>query len=49
MELIMSTTLGPDWRSFFNMVFADCRKPTFFKGEAIMYEADPSASNFKGK
>jgi len=49
MELIMSTTLGEDWRSFFNMVFCDCRKPNFFKGEAAMYEADPNVINFKGK
>jgi hypothetical protein len=49
MELIMSTTLGDDWRSFFNMVFCDCRKPNFFKGEAPMYEANPDASNFKGR
>jgi hypothetical protein len=48
MELIMSTTLGEDWRSFFNMVFCDCRKPNFFKGEAVMFEADPQAKNFKG-
>ena len=45
----MSTTLGEDWRSFFNMVFCDWRKPNFFKGEAAMYEADPNVINFKGK
>ena len=48
MELIMSTTLGKDWRSFFDMVFCDCRKPNFFKGEANMFERDASKENKVG-
>jgi hypothetical protein len=48
MELIMSTTLGKDWRSFFNMVFCDCRKPNFFKGEANMFERDASKESKNG-
>jgi hypothetical protein len=30
MELIMTATLGDDWRSSFDMVFAFCRKPLFW-------------------
>jgi len=54
MELICSSTLGKDWRSFFDFVFCDCRKPNFFKSEAIMYpqatmyERDPKSSNQHG-
>jgi hypothetical protein len=28
-ELIMTTTLGPDWRDFFDLCLQNCRKPTW--------------------
>lgn len=49
MELICSATLGNDWRTFFDFVFCDCRKPGFFKGDAIMYERDPNSPNQHGQ
>ena len=48
MELIMSTTLGPDWRNFFDFVFAFCRKPHFFSTENPMYIMDKSIKDFNG-
>lgn len=40
MELIMSTTLGEDWREFFDMVIANARKSFFWSGDNPMYMMD---------
>lgn len=50
-NLIMSTTLGDDWRSFFDIICCYCRKPLFFWDQKIdpFYELDESKANFKGK
>ena len=50
MELIMSTTLGKDWRSFFDMVCANARKSYFWSTETEpkMYVMDRSKDDFKG-
>lgn len=48
MELIMSTTLGHDWRNFFDFVFSFCRKPGFFSHENPMYIMDRSKADLNG-
>jgi hypothetical protein len=40
MELILSTTLGEDWRSLFDLVCADGRKPRFFSERNPAYLMD---------
>ena len=40
MELIMSTTLGEDWRDFFDAVFCFCRKPNFFNTDNALFKMD---------
>ena len=47
MELIMSTTLGEDWRQFFDMVCANSRKPLFFSGTQPFWKCNPSLPDFK--
>ena len=49
MELIMSTTLGSDWRKCFDFVFCFCRKPAFFNTDNPMFLMDRSAPKFHGK
>ena len=49
MELIMTATLGDDWRSSFDMVFAFCRKPLFWTNPAAkMYKMDKSDPKYHG-
>ena len=48
MELIMSTTLGEDWRSFFDMVIANARKSYFWPENNSMHIMDQSKFDFKG-
>lgn len=50
MELIMTTTLGQDWRSFFDMVIANARKSYFWseKDDPPMYIMDRTKVDFKG-
>lgn len=48
MELIMTTTLGEDWRKYFDFVFAFCRKPAFFKDKNPMFIMDKTIPTFNG-
>lgn len=43
----METTLGVDWRSFFDMVCSNSRKPLFFSGTPPFWKCDPSQPDFK--
>ena len=45
----MKSTLGDDWRNFFNMVFCFCRKPHFFNAYRPMYFLDTNEHDFNGK
>lgn len=48
-ELIMSFTLGKDWRDFFNMVFCNTCKPRFFTDrEFPMFLMDRSREDWRG-
>ena len=49
MEVIMKVTLGDDWRSFFNMVFCNCKKPGFFNTKNTMYFLDTNKHDFNGQ
>ena len=49
MELIMSTTLGENWRDNFDFVFAFCRKPVFFNTENPMHIVDKSKPTLLGE
>ena len=49
MELIMSTTLGADWRSSFDFVFSFCRKPHFFSAKNPFFVMDASKSDYNGE
>jgi len=49
MEVIMSHTLGPDWKSLFDLSCANCQKPRFFRSEQSFFEIDKSTLNFKGR
>ena len=46
----MSTTLGKDWRAFFDMVCANARKSNFWSTEKQppMYLMDQTKEDFKG-
>ena len=48
--MIMSTTLGSDWRTFFDMVIANARKSYFWseKQNPPMHVCDPSRFDHKG-
>ena len=50
-NLIMTATLGEDWRSFFEIVCSYCRKPLFFWDVKTdpFYELDESRANYKGR
>lgn len=46
----MSSTLGEDWRSFFNMVYCNSGKPAFFGvKERPFYLMNQDVPSFKGK
>lgn len=51
-ELLMTTTLGPNWKECFDMIFAACGKPNFFSYEKelkmrrISYEAKDFCGDF---
>ena len=47
----MSTTLGDDWKSLFDIICDYCRKPLFFWDQkpAPFYTYDPLSPNLKGK
>jgi|LauGreDrversion4_2_1035121.scaffolds.fasta_scaffold19049_8 hypothetical protein len=46
----MTTTLGEDWRSFFDVICCNCRKPLFFWDQkpSPFFTFDPSKPNLKG-
>jgi 5' nucleotidase family len=50
-NLIMSATLGDDWRQFFDVICCACRKPLYFWDQkpAPFYPHDPNAHNLKGR
>lgn len=50
-NVIMTATLGDDWRSFFDVICCACRKPLFFWDQkpAPFYPHDPKALNLKGR
>jgi hypothetical protein len=44
----MSATIGPDWKDFFTIILANCRKPLFWKHEGSFYLHDLNAPDRKG-
>ena len=48
MELSLSTTLGPDWRNFFDLVMANAGKARFFQMERPFFEMDSDRADYKG-
>lgn len=50
-NVIMTATLGDDWRSFFDVICCACRKPLYFwdMKPAPFYVYDPKSPNLKGK
>ena len=48
MEIIMKATLGDDWKSYFDLINANCRKPAFFGKDQPFYTIDKTADNIKG-
>ena len=47
--MIMSHTLGADWRDLFDLKITNALKPRFFKSESPFYALDPSNATKKGK
>jgi len=50
-NLIMTATLGDDWKTFFDIICCYCRKPLFFwdiKTDPF-YEVDNTKANLKGR
>lgn len=47
-DLAMSATLGPDWKDFFTIVLANCRKPLFWKHEGAFFVHNIKAQDRKG-
>lgn len=48
-DLIMTQTLGADWRSLFDLSFVNAQKPSFFvKPNQTCYSIDPTTENQKG-
>jgi len=47
----MKTTLGEDWREFFNIVLTACGKPYFFDQNWVQhfYEVDLNQDNLRGR
>ena len=45
----MSTTLGEDWRTFFDLVLCNCMKPIMFTGSNSFYELDLKEAHMRGK
>lgn len=48
MELIMSTTLGEDWKQFFDLMCSFSCKPTLFKDTKPFYEVDLNNPMLRG-
>ena len=49
-DLIMSQTLGDDWRTLFDLSVVNAQKPGFFKkNNSPFYEIDQNATTLKGK
>lgn len=51
-DFIMTTTLGKDWRQYFDIISCYSRKPIFFWDQKVMtpfFELDTRQANFKGK
>jgi phosphoglycolate phosphatase-like HAD superfamily hydrolase len=42
LELTMKETLGRDWKDFFDIIVANCRKPLFYKSENPFFEVRDS-------
>ena len=38
MDLVMTATLGEDWKDLFEAAIANCEKPMFFKSQAELDE-----------
>lgn len=45
----MSSTLGSEWKSYFDICVANARKPLFYRAENPFYDYDPTAETRKGK
>ena len=48
METVMTVTLGPDWKNYFDICVANARKPLFYRAESPFYHYDPNQENRKG-
>lgn len=50
-QLIMETTLGPNWKKCFNMIFAYCGKPDFFNydHDAVMHRITYDSKDYIGE
>ena len=50
-NVIMTATLGDDWRQFFDVVCCYCRKPLFFWDQkpSPFYTYDPSSKMLRGQ
>ena len=50
-EVIMRATLGEDWRTFFDIICSNARKPLFFWDQKFdpFYEIDTTKANYKGR
>ena len=45
----MKLSLGDNWKSYFDIVVANARKPLFYRAESPFYEYDQTAKNDQGK
>lgn len=44
----MRATIGDDWKDYFDLINANCRKPAFFGKDQEFYTIDKTADNLKG-
>lgn len=44
----MRATIGDDWKDYFDLINANCRKPAFFGKDQEFFTIDKTAENLKG-
>jgi hypothetical protein len=47
-ELVMTSTIGPNWKGLFDVCLADAQKPLFYNGQSPFHVIDLHNSDLKG-
>jgi hypothetical protein len=49
MDLFMTTTLGKDWKDYFDICVANTKKPLWQRAEGLYFEHTTKSKNLKGR